>query len=347
MTIAIALYGACAAVACEPDDVKPSRDEGSQDGKNAGGKDGGRSFDCAAYCSKQRECSPGAAQRNTNFHASCLFDCNRATQQRDDVALFYASVAGCKDEACGERFGACVVDEMTRRVPADKPIALDVRGLAAACANARACIDAGSHVHVHNRLKTRAALYSGYAGFFDGLRRKSVDGDLVCRMMVENEMCAGRPSPQPGQAIPVDCDAYCDKQKSCFPTYAKVEKWDEHCRDDCKREAAEGTTAAGFFAAVVACKPTGCGALFGECLTREVGTHWPKSQPAQWDVRGLPPKCLLLRACQDALYGGNEGARGARQGAYESYRKVFTTLASEGGEAGKHCETMASYSTCD
>ena len=351
MAIAWGVVSACNACGCKSPETIPTRDDPpvaaapSQRDGGAAASRGHVQGDCNAYCSKLTRCFPGATRRAHAFQSQCLFDCKRAHETKDDVALFYASVASCHRAACGEDLGACVVKQMNERVPADRAIALDVRGLPGACANMRACVDADSHIYVQKRLWIRSNLYKVHRPLFRKLPGLD-NAELVCRHYVDNEQCSGRPAAQPGVPIAIDCDQYCDKQKACFPTYAKAKGWDATCRTDCEREAKEGTTVAGFFAAVAACKTSACGLPLGACVAEGLGAHWPNNQPAQWDVRGLPPTCMHIRACQEAMFVTTASANLTREASYKRWAKVFATLASEGTRANTHCEQMVAYSSC-
>jgi hypothetical protein len=325
--------------------------EGIEKDRRKAGKTAAGSVDCSAYCKKQKKCFPGAAVGEERWDKRCKASCEVESKAGGVVGAFYAAVAACSDEKCGKANAACLADELVDAKPRDGEPRLDVSGLPSQCVRVRACADATvAGASAARRDGVRQELYKMYRPMFANLRKidKST-ADISCRMIVENDRCAGPGKPtSAGASIDVDCQAYCAKQSACYPELSKDSAWLANCRGGCKDEAKAGTSEAAFFAAVAACRGAACGDPHGDCVVKKVADKWPASDKSGWDMRKLGRSCMLMRACMEAGFHANApaDARLTREATYKSYRKIFTSLQRDGGDTAKQCTTMAGYLKC-
>ena len=65
---------------------------------------------------------------------------------------------------------------------------------------------------------------------------------------------------------------------------------------------------AAFASAVASCHDASCGAALGECIAKHIASVWPKAAVKGWDMRGLDPSCMVLRACMEARWNDGKPA---------------------------------------
>jgi hypothetical protein len=306
---------------------------------------------CKTYCDKQEKCFPGALPTKGSdrelWAINCASDCLRDIEATP-VAAFIRGIATCNDKACGDELGSCIAERVAKTLERDDAGYL---GLPPVCVMSHACQLAGSYgtARETTRAKKRSVALEQQAKLYRGLHDGTpADAATACKLLVGDERCAGSKTPAGTAAIELSCDDYCDKLVACYPKSTSGSGWKANCRDGCNQEAKAGSSHAAFFAAVAHCKDAACGGALGTCVAERVAKHWPET-PSGWDMPGLDPACMLLRACTEVrFFDAKPGdAKTLRDATYGSYRKIFEQLGDDRAATKKQCNTMASYSPCE
>jgi hypothetical protein len=318
----------------------------------AAGKLPTSAVECEAYCDKQILCFPGAGKDNPRWLRHCHADCQRDVIKNGPVGTFIRAAASCSTTTCGDPYGTCIAKRLDTLVSDADEGKHEYLGLPQQCLQSHACFLAqqSNPVEAETREQTLVKLIPVRNEMYRHLRASNVESTTIsCRMELDSKGC-GVPTTivSQGPAIELDCDAYCAKQKVCYPKGSAADTWGVNCRDACEAEARAGTSVAAFFAAIAACHQAPCGEKLGACISEKVNTLWPKGRASGWDMRGLHSACMLFRACTEVgLHASTaDAARLTREATYGAYDKVFSQLKRDGGDSDKHCTTMASYIEC-
>ncbi len=306
----IALVVLVGAGACKEDRPTPHKDDATAPSATASAGSTRPGVDCKAYCSKLQACFPNVVDPDVValWPGQCAADCTRDLSRGSTFGTVTKAVAACTEAACGEPLGICI-DEQLTAMKADRD---DHRylGLHPWCTVSHACFVAGFYGYVdpESRDRLRATLGPTRDELYGNTRRTSSDPGTVCRMMVETECAPPAALSSEGPAITVDCDAYCDKLRTCAPKKATDDAWLGNCRTSCREEATAGTTYAAFYAAVARCAEAPCGDALGACIAKRVAEHWPTNPGVDWDMRHVGADCQLVRLCHEATHNAAEPA---------------------------------------
>ena len=277
---------------------------------------------CEAYCTKMKECFPKAVDSEvaTTWSGQCAADCKRDLEVGGHFAELTTAAAACTESACGVPFGECLDRKLaTMKVSVEDHRYLDLHPW---CTLSHACFVAELYGYIDPaaRDRMRSELLLTRNALYDNTRRAGINADIGCRMLVETQCSSPSPLPRQGPPIDVDCEAFCNKAKTCRPD-ATSGTWLANCRTSCRMEAAAGTTYAAFYAAVAACSDVACTDALGRCIADEVADRWPDGVDDAWDMRKLDASCQIVRLCHEvALNAGDPlTSRMSRRGQFRFY----------------------------